>query len=502
MFSYLRSWWNAPAGGGEVLRLALPLVISTSSWTLMYFIDRVFLGWYHPEALAASLPAGMVSFLIICFFLGVASYVNTFVSQYHGANHPERIGLAVWQGLRVGLMTLPVAALAIPLAPWLFGMVGHSASVQALEVRYFQLIALGLCAMVFSQALSSFFTGRGRVRTVMFVDLAAAAVNISLDYCWIFGKAGFPAWGMDGAAYATVVAHWFQAGAFFVLFLLPRNRDTFGTWSGRRADRELFGRLWRFGAPAGLQMLLDVSGFTIFVMFLGRIGPTELTVTNLVFNINNLAFIPMLGMGIATTTLVGQRLGENRPDLAARATWSAFTLAALYVSCIGAAYVFAPNLLLAIHGMKMDATQYETLRETSATLLRFVAVYCLFDMMIIVFVGALKGAGDTRFILYTSLAAAIAMATAAWVVVEGLNGGIYAGWYVLTSVIVGLGTTYMVRFLQGKWRDMRVIEAEYLIDPPLVASSSPLADDRASATPHDQQPPAVGHALDDLSRGA
>ena len=500
MPALLRTWWSSAGGGGEVLRLALPLVISTSSWTLMYFIDRVFLGWHDPDALAASLPAAMVSFLIICFFLGVAAYVNTFVSQYHGAHHPERIGLAVWQGIGVGIMVLPVAVLTIPLAPWLFRLVGHSDSVQALEVRYFQLIALGLCAMVFSQALSSFFTGRGKVRTVMFVDLAAAGVNIVLDYCWIFGEFGFPAWGMDGAAYATVVAHWFQASTFFVLFLLPKHRAQFGTWSGRRWDGELFGRLWRFGAPAGLQMLLDVSGFTIFVMFLGRLGPTELTVTNLVFNINNLAFIPMLGMGIATTTLVGQRLGENRPELAARATWSAFTLAAIYVSSIGIMYVFAPDLLLSIHGMNMDAEQYETLRATSVVLLRFVAVYCLFDMMIIVFVGALKGAGDTRFILYTSLTAAVAVAGGTWIVIEVLQWGLYAGWYVITTVIVCLGTTYMLRFIQSRWRNMRVIETEYLIDPPPLVSTSPLASDLATTALPELESLAARQLKDDLPR--
>src|ERR1700690_2919603 len=93
-----KGWWNPPSGVCEVVRGALPLMVSTSSWTLMQFIDRLFLMAYSPDAMAASLPAGMLSFVTVCIFLGIAAYVNTFVAQYHGAGHPERIGLAVWQG--------------------------------------------------------------------------------------------------------------------------------------------------------------------------------------------------------------------------------------------------------------------------------------------------------------------------------------------------------------------------------------------------------------------
>ena len=85
-----------------MLALALPLVISTASWTLMNFVDRMFLLWHSPGAMAAAMPAGMLHFTMICFPLGVASYVNTFVAQYHGAGRPERIGTALWQGTRIG----------------------------------------------------------------------------------------------------------------------------------------------------------------------------------------------------------------------------------------------------------------------------------------------------------------------------------------------------------------------------------------------------------------
>jgi hypothetical protein len=128
------NFWHRPAGGHEVLTLALPLVISMSSWTLMHFIDRLFLTWHSKTSLAAALPAGMLSFAVESFFLGIAMYVNTFVAQYYGADRPERIGLAMWQGVWLALISAPLMLLMIPVAPAVFRAIGHDAAMQAEEV--------------------------------------------------------------------------------------------------------------------------------------------------------------------------------------------------------------------------------------------------------------------------------------------------------------------------------------------------------------------------------
>ena len=119
------NWWSRRCGGREVLALALPLVISMGSWSLMHFVDRMFLLWHSTPAMAAVMPAGMLSFTVVCFPLGVAMYVNTFVAQYEGARRPERIGAVVWQGMRVGIYAMPLFLATIPLAPAVFRLAGH-----------------------------------------------------------------------------------------------------------------------------------------------------------------------------------------------------------------------------------------------------------------------------------------------------------------------------------------------------------------------------------------
>src|SRR5688572_16142548 len=93
------SWWTRPAGGSEVLRVAAPLIVSTVSWTVMTYADRIMLSWYSGTAMAAAFSANIVWFAVLCFPLGVCSYANTFVAQYHGAQEPERIGLVIWQAI-------------------------------------------------------------------------------------------------------------------------------------------------------------------------------------------------------------------------------------------------------------------------------------------------------------------------------------------------------------------------------------------------------------------
>src|SRR5262249_18409751 len=190
------------------------------------------------------------------------------------------------------------------------------------------------------------YTGRGLTLVVMAVNAAAAGVNVVFDYLWIFGHAGFPAMHIAGAAWATNLALAFKASVFLVLVLGREARERYARGRGCRGNAELATRLLRFGGPAGLQLFCEVLGFTVFMLYVGRLGETELAASNLTFNVAAFAFMPVFGLGIATTTLVGQRLGENRDDLAARATASACVIAVSYMAFISLFYLLTPDLLL------------------------------------------------------------------------------------------------------------------------------------------------------------
>jgi multidrug resistance protein, MATE family len=458
------SWWSRRCGGREVLQIAVPLIISTGTWTVMNFTDRMFLLWYSEDAMAAALPAGMVHFAVVCFPLGMAAYVSTFVAQYYGAGQLQRIGPAVWQGIRLGFYCFPLFLALVPLSPWIFRLSGHERGLASLETLYFQTALFGTGAEIIAASMAAFFTGRGVTWVVMLVDSSGSALNIVLDWCWIFGHCGLPALGIEGAAWATVVSLWSRVVVYALLMTLPRFRQRYRTWSGRRFDAGLFRRLLRYGGPNGMQLFVEIAGFTLFLLLVGNLGKNAMAATTLAFNINCLAFVPTLGLGMALSVLVGQQLGKNNPDLAARATWTSLCMALCYMGVMALVYVLLPDVILLGHELGASPAEFAKLRDTTVALLRFVAAYCLFDAMCVVFAGALKGAGDTRFIMLTSLVLTPMPVVAAWAGIHFFGLGLLWCWIIITLWVCTSGAIYCIRFLQGRWRHIRVIEPELLAE--------------------------------------
>lgn len=467
------NWWTRPCGGKEVFIIALPMIISTSFTSLMHFIDRVFLTWSSTAAMNASMHAGLAQWVSICFAVGVVSYVNAFVAQYTGAKHDERVGVSVWQGIWIGIFLTPIYLLTIPLAPYFFAFVGHQD--QALEVTYFQILALSSGPIVIASAMSSFFTGRGLTWVTMVVTGIAAVVNIGLDYVLIFDKLGLGLSPIAGAAWATVSAHWVSVVAYALWMYLPRSRARFGLVHGWKLDWQLMRRLVGYGGSSGLHMLVEGAGFTVLLMMVGRLSKVAAESTTLAFSVNIVAFIPMVGLGIAISTLVGQQLGHNRPDLAARATWTGLSMGLLYSGIAAVLYVAAPQLFLFAYEANANPQEFADIRATTIILLRFVALYFIFDTMQIVFACAIKGAGDTLFVMLAAGGVSLVSVTIGQIGSQYFGGGLYWWWTVITAWLFTLAMIYLARFLQGGWRHMRVIEQQY-IEP--LESTDPADNER------------------------
>ena len=468
----LRDRWRAEGGYRQVLRIAVPLILSTSAWSIQHFVDRMFLTWHSQAAVAAAMPAGMLNFALMTVFMGTAGYAATFVAQYHGAGRDERVGPAVWQGVYVGLVGGGVVALAALLAGPVFRALGHAPEVCANEIVYFRILCLGATPPLVNSALSGFFSGLGRTWTVMWVNAAATGVNLVLDYVLIFGWREVPAMGIGGAALATVASALVSLALYALLLSRPALERRYRTLSGWRPDADLLRRLLRFGGPSGAQFFLDVAGFAVFMLILATLRTEALAASNIAFNINTLAFMPMFGIGTAVSVLVGQYLGAQKPSLAERSTYSGFHLVMAYMGAIAAAYVVLPGVFVGPFLARMAPMEAQTLRATVTVLLRFVAFYSLFDSMNIVFASALRGAGDTRFVMvmlgFVSLGALVLPSAVGLLV---LGGGLYTAWCIATAYVIVLGFSFLFRFLAGRWKAMRVIEEMPPVLPPAMPES-------------------------------
>jgi MATE family multidrug resistance protein len=208
-----------------------------------------------------------------------------------------------------------------------------------------------------------------------------------------------------------------------------------------------------------LQLFLDVAAFALFVLLVGRLGERDLAVSNIVVSIEMLSFLPMWGMSIATATMVGQYVGGDKLRFAEKSVRSALKLAFAYMGIMSFLYLLFPATFLEL--FKSGAHSEEGFQEIvakGATILRLVAVYSLFDTLFIIYSGALKGAGDTRFAMWAQvLLAWFVFVPPVYVLIQYFNASLTIAWTWSVVYVILLGLVFRSRYRTGLWKQIRML---------------------------------------------
>jgi multidrug resistance protein, MATE family len=448
-----------PYGGlKELTKIAWPLIISTGTFTLLHYFDRMFLSWYSEATFRAALPAGILFFTLVCGFMALAGFTNTFVAQYWGAGDRAGCAKATAQGIFFALISFPLVLALLPVGLLILHLSGHPPEVLALEKQYLTALMPASLGMIMSSAMGSFFSGRGKTRVIMSCNILANAVNIVLDYALIFGKWGFPELGIQGAAIATCIGSFIAPLIMGFMIYCGANNRLFESRAHFRFHKPLFLRMIRFGIPAGLHWFLDVSAFTLFVLFIGRMGAEAHVASNIALSVNLIAFMPMVGMGMAASILVGQYLGRNQPHFAEKIGWLAMRIGVAYTLLMGITFICFPEFY--IRGfMQSGEAPSASLLQTTKWLLYMMTLWGLFDAAAIILSGALKGAGDTHFVMWFQTAAAWGLLVGGQVVILFvLRRGLFVSWSWTIIYIMVLALGYGLRFRSERWKKIDLLE--------------------------------------------
>jgi len=443
-------------GYSNLFRIALPMVVSQASETVMLFADRLFLSWLGKGFIAASMSGGLSAFVFASLFTGTVGYVNALTAQYYGADRREQCSRTVSQGFYLSLAFYPLILLLIPAVGWFFRAAGHSENQIHLEFSYFRILMAGGILALIRSTLVGFFLGIGKTRIVMAANIAGMTVNIPLNYLLIFGKAGFPAMGIEGAAWGTIGGSLVIAGILFIAYrrqTLYREFRKEGIWKPRA---DLIRKILRYGLPTGIEIFLNVFAFNVFIQLMHSYSADVAAAVTITFNYDMLAFIPMLGVGFATTALVGQQMGAENPPGAEKITWMALKTAWSYAAVMMLLFLFGAETLVGLFGGGLTAGDGEVLR-LAAILLRLAALYTLADVTQIVFAGALRGAGDTRWVMTASVVLHWIMALISFLLIRRFRVSPVLVWCVFILFIMALGVIMFLRFLKGPWRTLRII---------------------------------------------
>lgn len=417
---------------------------------LMQFVDRAYLAHDSMVALEAVLPAGILAWIFMGFFQSIVGYSGVFVAQFHGAKAPAKCRDAYWAALFLsvvfGLLMLP----CLPLGNWILSLAAPSAEVLALERTYYDSIIFGGIFVYGLMAASSYFTGLGRTRIVFWVNLAGNLLNIVLDPFLIFGWCGIPRLGIAGAAYATV----FSVAVQTVVLIAFAHRHARGERAGLVG--EIIRRILRFGIPAGLYEILNMASFAIFVFVTGGVGDVALAASNACFSVNYLLFAPMLGFALGAQTLVGQARGRGDDGEAVLALRRTLVLALGFVALAGGLMLLFHRPILSLFA-PVDVVLSSEFHSLGTILFVLMSAWMFFDAADVVICGALKGAGDTRFVMWWMLICSFVLWLPLVFWVRHFHNTMPALWSTMIVNVVLLCAGARIRWRCNKWRRNKLV---------------------------------------------
>jgi MATE family multidrug resistance protein len=458
--SHGRSLSGVRGGVGELLAVALPMVVSHACDTVMTFTDRMFLSRLGSEQMNAAMAGGLTCFMMTTFFLGLIGYTTALVAQYLGAGRKPRCAVAVTQAMLIALAAWPLILLARPLVHGLFDLAQIAPQQLAPQRTYFDVLLTAVGISLLRHCLSSFFSGIGRTRVVMMSAITAMVVNIGMNYVLIFGKLGLPALGIRGAAYGTIIGGVCGLGVLAAAYLSRGNLREFDVWHSVRFDAEAMQKLWSFGYPAGVEMFLNLLAFTGMILTFHAHSPVTATATTIMFNWDMVSFLPLIGLEIGVMSLVGRYMGAGSPDTAHRAAMSGLKSGWVYSAVILILFMCFPHQLVDVFRPAQEDAAFEQAVPTAVFMIRLASVYVLIEAVVLVFVGALRGAGDTFWAMCISVSLHWVLVPILFVILHVMELTPEAAWVALVFTFLVFSGLFYLRYRSGKWRTIRVVQSQ------------------------------------------
>jgi MATE family multidrug resistance protein len=426
------------------------MVVSQGSFAVMVFTDRWFMSLIDATHIAAAMGGGVASYFCLSLFMGVITYANPLVAQYYGAGETHKCPRVVTQGLLMALASVPLLLLAAWLGGHMFDLMGHDPAQVPLERTYFYILMGGSFFTLVKACLACYFSGIGRTKVVMIADVLGVTLNIPLSWALIFGHFGLPALGLAGAGLGTVIACMFAIGIFLLFYLNSEHQRQFRVSESLRFDRGITRRYLRLGTPSGLENFMNTATFNLFLLMFQSYGVVQGAAMAIVFNWDMLSFIPMIGLNIGVMSLIGRFVGAADMARANQVISSGFILAFGYSGVLVLLFLIFRMELVDV--FRTPDADFEAIRILAGQMMIGLTTYMLADAAILISGGALRGAGDTRWIMVTSISVHWVMLVVQYFVIVVFAWGPLASWWVFVVMLLTLALLYLRRLLGDRWR--------------------------------------------------
>ncbi len=436
----------------KIFELAWPVVAEQALATFTHVVDMAMVGRLGAAAIASVGISIQPFMLVFALFGALATGTTAVVARTVGAGEHRDAGNALRQSLLLAMgLAVVIGIPSYIFAPQVISIMGPEPDVLALGTSYIRWMLPGLAFMLAAMMITAALRGAGDTMTPMKVNAAINVINPIMNFVLIFGHLGFPAMGVNGAGLATSLSR--GLGGVVLLYIVFTNRSVITV---RRRDFFTFDwgmtqRVIRVGIPAAIEQFISRAGQILYMRVVAGLGTLAYASHTVAINAESISYMPAFGFATAAAALVGQNLGAEQPELAEESGWESWKLAAMFMGLMMIVLLSIPGLLMRIYTTDMAVI------EMGRELLRIVAFAQIPMATFFVLAGGLRGAGDTRMMLYISTASIwLVRLSLAYFFVGVLDKGLTWVWLAMVAdwfVRAGLA---LWRFRSGKWKEIEV----------------------------------------------
>ncbi len=437
----------------NVFSLAWPAIIEMMLHMTVGIVDTAMVGRLGAVSLAGVGLANQIFFLGTTVFGAIGTGNTALVARHIGAKEPNRAGEVARQSLFLGLVV--AVFVMIPLLFFthqIFGSLFRSTDpeVLAISVGYTRIVALALIFNYCLMLINGTLRGAGDTKAPMRITAVVNVCNIIGNYVLIFGVGPFPQLGIKGAAIATACAH-VLGGLLALATLLKTQSIEIQLGGPYRFDITVIRRILKVGIPAALEQGSMRVGQLFYTMLIASLGTASYAAHQVALNAESLSFMPGFGFSLAATTLVGQGLGAEDPDLAERSGYAAHRMGLFIMSVMGVLFFVFPTQLISVF-----TTDQEVISLASYCL-RLIALSQPALAAIMIFAGGLRGAGDTKGILWITTTGFFGIRLfLSYILAIRLGYGLSGAWVAMAIDLNIRGLWIWLRFRSGYWKGLKI----------------------------------------------
>lgn len=442
-----------PATGWLVrhtLQVAWPAMVEQFLVSLVSLVDTMMVGVLGAYAISAIGLCGQPKFITLVPFFSLNVGLSAVISRRKGEGDRAGANRAMLFGLKLAVfLGLVLGLLGVRFSRQILLFAGAAPDTIDAAQSYFDIIVGGMVFNVLSLVINAAQRGVGNTRIAMRTNLTSNLVNLVLNYCLIGGHLGFPALGVKGDAIATVSGTVVACAMSFASILKP-DRYLFlgyGSRESRRVDKKTTSALWRVSSASLVEQLFLRIGFMTYAILMARLGTIAFAAHQIGMNILSLSFAVGNGISIAVVALVGQSLGEGRPDMAR-----------LYGHlCQKLGLLFSVTMALVYTMIYAAFSSDSRILGYGERIMALLSLIVVLQVSQVIFSGCLRGSGDTRSVAMVALVSvAFIRPFCGWLFTYPLALGLMGGWVgLLLDQFMRFLLTFF-RFRGGKWLTIKL----------------------------------------------